>query len=129
MNNFFGFNNKYGRPIPYVWFLIIAVSSVPQILMGSILEEVQCTQTVILNGRTTEQYLKEKGFTIDNAVTKCSELTALMPWIAKGVSCMIGLVMIWTLKPWPLSSIQKESKKPWKALPKKQNTKRRKSIS
>ena len=103
-HKYLGFDNKYGRPIPYVWFIILAVSSIPQLLMGSILDSIPCTESDILNGRTPEQYLKEKGFTISNAVIKCSELEAPMPWVARGFSVVISAIMFFTLKPWPLSS-------------------------
>lgn len=118
MKQFFGLENKYGRPVPYVWFIIILVSSMPLFILGAVQDAIPCIEEEILNGRTNEEYLKQKGFTIEEALTKCTELTEGATIAGKVVSAMMFGSLLIVLKPWPLSGYKEESKKPWKAMPK-----------
>ena len=102
----FGFDNKYGRPIPYVWFLIIAVSSIPYMLFGGVEGSIDCK--TIGSGYTPDSYYKEHGITIQEGKAKCDQLISqidIIKPIASGI--MFGL-LIWQLKPYPFSSANEE---------------------
>lgn len=119
-----GTDNEWGRPAPYVWFLIIMVSLIPLMILGSVIDVIPCTEQDILNGITPEQYLKEKHFTIQNAVKKCTEKTELTMSIGKIISGVFFGTLIIALKPWPFNSLLNDKKQ----QDQKDNTERRTPI-
>ena len=103
---FFDFNNKYGRPILYVWFLILVVSLLPLILFSSLTSSITCDEDTILNGITPDGYYKEKGFTIQEAIQLCSDTFTQGEIISRAISAIFFGVLLFSLKPWPLSNPQ-----------------------
>ena len=103
ISKYLGFDNKYGRPLPYVWFLILAVSSIPLFLSDSILDSIPCTADYLLNGSTPDEYFAKKHFTVDEGITECGKVQNVMSWFGKIFSAMIFFSMVWQFKPFPLS--------------------------
>jgi hypothetical protein len=91
----FGFDNKYGRPIPYVWFIIIAVSLIPYMLFSGVENAFDCK-------------------TLDNDVSKAkcnvvmNQIDTIKPITSAG---MFGL-LLWQLKPYPFSSYKEDNETP-----------------
>lgn len=102
-NKYLGFDNKYARPIPYVWFLILAVSSIPLVLSGTIVDSMPCESDYLLKGITPDEYFAKKHFTIDEAITECNSIQNIMTWFGKIFSGVIFFSMVWQFKPYPLS--------------------------
>ena len=104
VKNWLGFDNKYGRPVPYVWFIIIFVSLIPQLILSAVTDSLPCTETDILNGRTSDEFFNQKGLTIKEAVTKCTEATDFTTNGGRVVGAIMFGSMLVALKPWPLSN-------------------------
>ena len=103
MKEYLGFNNKYGRPTPYVWFIIFAVSSIPLFLSASIDDSMPCTAEYILDDRTTDEFFKQKHFSIDEALLACDNVKITLNLFSKIFSGVIFGLLTWQLKPYPLS--------------------------
>jgi hypothetical protein len=101
MGEYLGCDNKYGRPIPYVWFIIIAVSSIPLFLTGIILDTFDCDE--IFADIDPEEYLADKNITVEEGKTKCVETTSVAEWGGRIFSGLMFITLIWHLKPWPIS--------------------------
>lgn len=106
---FLDFNNKYGRPIPYVWFLIIAVSSIPLFLFSTIDDSIPCENDYILNGNTPDEYFEKKKFLIDYAIDECNKVKDIMSIISKGFSIIMFGFLVYSMKPYPFSSLKSET--------------------
>lgn len=102
----FGFDNKYGRPIPYVWFLIFAVSLIPFMLFSGVENSIDCK--TIFQGYTDASYLKSHGFSMDEGKAKCHEIINQIEIIKPVASAGMFAVIVWQLKPYPFSSEKNE---------------------
>lgn len=97
----FDTNNKYGRPIPYVWFLILMVSSIPFIMFSGVESQIDCKN--IGSNETPIQYLKQHGFTVDEGKRKCNDVLNQVDIVKSVAGIPIFGMLLWRLKPYPLS--------------------------
>ena len=102
----FGFDNEYGRPLPYVIFLIIVVSSLPMIIISSVSSGIDCEQSILFNEDGTplspENFKNKVHSTQEEALKECQSITENSMNLAKGISAVFFAVLLYSLilHPW-----------------------------
>jgi len=100
----FGFDNQFGRPLPYVIFLIVMVSSLPQIIISSASPD--CEQSIMFDKEGSplppEKFSNKMHSTQEEALKKCVDTVESSNTMARvlGMGMMVILLYSLILKPW-----------------------------